>query len=149
MSKMSVTLYTTKPDDGQNLSAEIKEAADAALQHVSERLKGLPIDPEVFIGRAPTAHGRELVVVLLPLRGAAHRDVMGLMIKPDTQHHGPDRVYGECLWHVEGQPEPGQVAARKFLSDLANLGGGTLAGARFNLALMYINKLGQTDEGKD
>ena len=80
MSKMSVTLYTTKPDDGQNLSAEIKEAADAALQHVSERLKGLPIDPEVFIGRAPTAHGCELVVVRLPLTlPSASRVVLPLL----------------------------------------------------------------------
>lgn len=132
-----------------DLPAEVEQAATAACEEVRKRIAGLPgWEPEIYVGSAELARGGKLVVVFLPMRAQAHREVMGLLVSPATQAQAPDRIYSECLWYVHGQPEPGQVAARKFLSDLATNVGGSLASARFNMALAYVNGLA-SDEGKD
>lgn len=136
-----------EPGKGE-LPEQVEAQAQAASDEVRKRIGGLPgWEPEIYIGEAELARGAKLLVVLLPIRAQAHREVMALCTDKTQLSAVPDRVYTEALYYVHGQPEPGLVAARRFLGELATQLGGSIAAARFNLALEYVSALGGEGKG--
>lgn len=138
MPETNATLVTSATEE--QLAPDVREAVEAARELLAPRYAGFNLEPEIYL--VDFVHpGGELSCVLLPIQQAQMEEVARRSRSaPDK---APDHILSQVLFWVRGQQEEGQRGAMKYLRQLAQLAGGTLAVAPAKIADAYTTALDQ------